>query len=310
MAKNNFNMICDAETGVCGVAGDEEMEFIDLNEPQKEIDVYYITDPICSHCWALEPVLNRFKAQYGHYINFHTVMGGLLEKWSDDPVDPANGISKPSDVAEHWREVGESSRMPVDGTLWYDNPIHSSFPPSRVFNVISKQHNEELASNYLRRTRQELFAFNQNIAEKEKMIAIINEIGLNGEQIVREAEEGTGQELLDENFQLAASLRVRGFPTVVMVDKNNKGVKVIGARSLEYYVDGLKKLLGEEEIQPKPIPNLSDFLQQEKILFAKEMEVMYDISEDKVESFIKNELNPQHYVLSEVLNEIYITWKK
>ena len=57
------------------------MEFIDFNQPQKTIEVYYVTDPICSHCWALEPVLRRFIEQYGDYFNFHTVMGGLLEKW-------------------------------------------------------------------------------------------------------------------------------------------------------------------------------------------------------------------------------------
>ena len=44
-------------------------------------------------------------------------MGGLLEKWHDGPIDPANGIYKPADVAGHWREVGEYSRMPIDGSL-------------------------------------------------------------------------------------------------------------------------------------------------------------------------------------------------
>lgn len=70
------NMICDVETGVCGVAGEDEMEVIDFNKPKKTIDLYYVTDPICSHCWALEPVLRRFVEQYGEYFTFRTVMGG------------------------------------------------------------------------------------------------------------------------------------------------------------------------------------------------------------------------------------------
>ena len=69
-------------------------------------------------------------------------MGGLLEKWHDGPIDPANGIYKPADVAGHWREVGEYSRMPIDGTLMIDNPVQSSYPPSRVFKVIQKNHND------------------------------------------------------------------------------------------------------------------------------------------------------------------------
>src|SRR5690625_2048764 len=106
MTMNKNNMICDTETGVCGVpgTGDETIEMIDFNQPKKKVDLYYVTDPICSHCWALEPVLRRFQEQYGQYFNFHTVMGGLLEKW-DGFADAGNGISNPADVASHWREV-------------------------------------------------------------------------------------------------------------------------------------------------------------------------------------------------------------
>src|SRR5690606_14087509 len=216
---NNNKMICDLETGVCGTAGENEIEAVDFNQPRKSIDLYYVTDPICSHCWALEPILRRFKEQYGHYFNLHTVMGGLLEKWGDGPVDPANGIYGPADVAGHWREVGEHARMPIDGTLMIDNPVQSSFPPSRVFKVIQKQHNETLAYEYLRRAREALFAFNRNIADPAVMTEIVNNLGLDGEAIVNEAEQPGGQQLLNEDFALARSLGARGFPTIIMVNE-------------------------------------------------------------------------------------------
>jgi putative protein-disulfide isomerase len=128
----NSNMICDIETGVCGVAEEEEMLMIDFNQPRKSINLYYVTDPICSHCWAIEPTLRRFMKQYGHYFNFQTVMGGLLEKWHGGPINPANGINGPADVAGHWREVGEHYRMLIDGSLMMDNPVQSTYPPSSV----------------------------------------------------------------------------------------------------------------------------------------------------------------------------------
>lgn len=159
-----------------------------LSSTEKSINLYYVTDPICSHCWAIEPTLRRFVEQYGAYFNFHTVMGGLLEKWHDGPIDPANGIYQPADVAGHWREVGEHARMPIDGTLMIDNPVQSSYPPSRVFKVIQTRHNDTLASEYLRRTREALFVFNQNISERPVMIEIVNKLGLDGEAIVKEAE--------------------------------------------------------------------------------------------------------------------------
>lgn len=298
-------MICDLETGICGEVGeDNDMVMIDLNKPQKTIDLYYVTDPICSHCWALEPVLRRFEEQYGHYIKFHTVMGGLLESWNGF-ADKANGINNPADVAEHWREVGEHSRMPIDGSLWLDNPIQSSYPPSRVFKVI-EQRDEKLAQEFLRRAREAVFVFNQNIGDDEVLIDIVNQLGLDGSSIVKEAASSIGKQLLDQDFALARSLGVRGFPTIIMANDENKGVKIVGARPLDYYLKGLQQTISAEEIKPNPLPSLSDLLEKEALLFSKEIEVMYDLSQDEVNSFIQKELSTTQYQLKEALGEYYI----
>lgn len=307
---NNNNMVCDLQTGVCGVAEEEEVEIIDFNQPTKTVNLYYVTDPICSHCWALEPVLRRFVEQYGNFFNFHTVMGGLLEKWHDGPIDPANGIHKPADVAPHWREVGEHSRMPIDGTLMIDNPVQSSYPPSRVFKVIQKNHTDAKATEYLRRSREALFAFNQNISDKSVMIEIANHIGLDGKAIVNEAEQQVGLQLLHEDFDLVRRLGVRGFPTIIMTNEENKGVKIVGSRPLDNYVDGLKKVLNLEDLQPKPIASLSDLLEKEKLLFSKEIEVMYDVEQADVKFFIEQELPTNHYQVNEILGELYFTATK
>lgn len=305
--KNNTTMICDIETGVCGEAGDEGMELMDFSQPEKEINLYYVTDPICSHCWAIEPELRRFVEQYGNYFNFHTVMGGLLEKWHDGPIDPANGIYKPADVASHWREVGEHSRMPIDGTLMIDNPVQSSYPPSRVFKVIQKNHTDALAFDYLRRAREALFVVNKNIAETSIMIELVNELGLDGEAIVNEAEQPIGQQLINEDFALARNLGARGFPSIIMINAENKGVKIVGGRPFESYVDGLKKVLNLEVLQAKQQPSLASLLEKEKLLFSKEIEVMYDVEQSEVKSFVEKELASDRYQTKELLGEFYFT---
>ncbi|MCM3654251.1 DsbA family protein [Metabacillus litoralis] len=303
MSKNN--MVCDLETGVCGEVGEDAIETINLNQPQKKITLYYVTDPICSHCWALEPVLRRFEKQYGQYIKFQTVMGGLLPNW-DGFADRANGIGSPADVAGHWREVGEHTRMPIDGTLWLDNPIQSSFPPSRVFKVIQQQ-SDELANTYLRRAREAVFAFNKNIAEDQVLIEIVNQMGLDGESIVKEAALESSQQLLEQDFALAGSLGVRGFPTVIMVNEENKGVKIVGQRSLEFYAQGLQQVLETAEpLQPQPLPTLKSLLEKEELLFSREIEDMYDIKQSEVSSYLQEQLSSDEYQLSEILGEVYI----
>ncbi|AJS61233.1 DsbA family oxidoreductase [Paenibacillus sp. IHBB 10380] len=301
---NNNKLICDLETGICGETGDEVMEIIDLNPPHKKVNLYYVTDPICSHCWALEPVLRRFEEQYGQYVKFHTVMGGLLEGW-DGFADVKNGIGRPADVAGHWREVGEHSRMPIDGSLWLDNPVQSSYPPSRVFKMV-QQKDEQLAKTFLRRAREAVFAFNRNIGDEQVLIDIVNQMDLDGETIVNEAGFPSAQELLEQDFALAGSLGVRGFPTIIIVNEENKGIKVVGAQPLETYVKALRQALTTETLQVKPLSALTKLLEKEVLLFAKELEVFYDLEQHEVDTFIQKELSPSMFTFGEILGEKYI----
>lgn len=306
---SNKNMACDLETGVCGEVGEEESGLIDFNQPKKSINVYYVTDPICSHCWAQEPVLLRFVEQYGEHFTLHTVMGGLLEKWHGGPIDPANGIYKPSDVAGHWREVGKHSRMPIDGTLMIDNPVQSSYPASRVFKIIQKNYNETVATEYLRRAREALFMFNKNISDLEVLTELVNDLGIDGEEVVKEAEQPIGQQLLNEDFELTRSVGARGFPSVVMINEENQGVRVIGGRPFNYYVDGLKQVMGQEELRVNEHPSLIDLLEKEQLLFSKEIEEMYGLEQSDVLSFMENNSSSASYEVEEFLGENYFIIK-
>jgi putative protein-disulfide isomerase len=307
--KPKNNMICDLETGICGPGGEETntMEFIDFSAPKKSVELYYVTDPICSHCWALEPVLRKFVDQYGRYFNMHTLMGGLLEKW-DGFADASNGISGPADVAGHWREVGEHSRMPIDGTVWYDNPIESSFIPSRVYKVIQEK-NSDLANAFLRRAREELFAFNKNIAQDEVLIHIVNQVGLDGEAIIHESKLPEANTSLHEDFQLVRELGVRGFPTIVMVNEEQTGVRIVGARTLEDYTNALQQLLPIEALQPKKLSSLDRLLPQEKLLFSREIEEYFSIEKDEFDAFLQKELSQDAYEVKSILGEKYIQVK-
>ncbi len=297
-------MVCDIKTGVCGEIGDESLEILDFNDPVEKIDLYYFTDPICSHCWALEPVLRKFEVEYGQYFQFHTVMGGLLKNW-DGFADVKNGIGSPTDVAGHWREVGEHSRMPIDGSLWLSDPIQSSYPASRVFKVI-QQKDEAAARTFLRRAREAVFAFNRNIGEEKVLIGLVDRMGLDGAAVVKEAEGQVGQDSLQEDFSLAGSMGVRGFPTIIMINKEKKGVKIVGARELENYVDAMKQIMPNETIQPRQVPELQQMLEKEGLLFSKELEVLYGVHVDEVQAYVRKELSAEVYTTQEMLGESYI----
>lgn len=293
---------CDLETGICGPGGEEAISLMDLIEPTPKVTLYYATDPICSHCWALEPVFNRFIKQYGHYFNVKTLMGGLLANWHGF-ADNANGIQKPSDVAHHWREVGLHSRMPIDGSLWHSDPILSSYPPSRVYKVIASIHPGK-ENEFLRRAREAVFVLNQNIGDDGVLAEIVDYMGLNGRQIVEESGQEWAQQLLEQDFQLSSTLGVKGFPTIIMAGEGNKAIKIVGARSLETYVNALQQL-SSHELKARKVPSLLQLLREEQLLFSRELEVMYDVEKEDVQEFASSQLADHPYFLDRIFDEIY-----
>src|SRR6187402_2030893 len=111
--ENTNPLFCDFENGTC-----------ELPET-KAVQIDYFTDPICSACWGIEPQLRKLKLEYGAYVNITYHMGGLLPSWNGFN---GGGITKPSDVAHHWVEASRYYQMPIDGDIWLEDPLDSSYP--------------------------------------------------------------------------------------------------------------------------------------------------------------------------------------
>ncbi|MDG0822775.1 DsbA family protein [Staphylococcus equorum] len=304
------NMVCDMYSGICKPSEENEIETINFDVSPPNLTLYYVTDPMCSHCWAFEPTLNKLLVQYGHLFNFQMVMGGLLEAWGDGPIDPANGIYKPADVTPHWQEVGNYSRMPIDGTIMEIDPVQSSFPASRLYKAIQHVDSPTAAIKFTRLVREAVFVFNKNISDKAVLKHIVEDLykgdnTIDVDSILNIADSDIGQNLLAEDFNLVSQLGVRGFPTIVIVNKDNQGTKIVGARSLETYIDALEKLDTSITIEPNRLPKLSLYLNEQSSLFSKEIEVMYDIEEKDVPNFIEKDLDKSKYTISNILGESY-----
>lgn len=300
MNKKN-QLICDITTGHCGDEEEGEAAFSPVFA-EDALTLYYVTDPICSHCWAFEPVLRRFLDQYGHLFKTKIVFGGLLEKWHGGTVDAANGISGPADVAPHWREVGLHARMPIDGSVMIDNPVASSYPPSKVIKVVQSEHGEQMAMHVLRKAREALFLNNRNIGETAVMQEVLTDMGFDGDHLVKRSEGPEGERLLQEDFKLKRTLGARAFPTIILMNHANEAVNIVGSRPFHTYVEGLTRLLGEAPEAKAPLP-LQTLLETEQLLFSKEIEVMYDLAQEDLPSYVKHELIDDSYTWEEFLGE-------
>ncbi len=271
--KANFS--CDIETGVCKPSEESGIEEVRLNQVEKVKLIYY-TDPICSACWAIEPELKRLKLEYGDYVEVEYKMGGLLPGW-EGFADKANGIGKPSDVAPHWDEVGEHTGMSIDGDIWLEDPLSSSFPPSIAFKA-AQQQGEKFALRFLRRIREQVFLEKKNITQEPHLLQAIEDCGGDADKFLADYhQESTAQSFYDEMKQ-GKEYGVRGFPTFIFVGKAGKGFKISGMSGYDNYILALEKAFGGK-ITPKAISTSESELLK-KYGFLSTKEISFVLSQD------------------------------
>lgn len=239
MQEENNPLICDIETGMCEVPEMETAENAGHEiekSNEKSIKIIYFTDPICSSCWGIEPQLRKLKLEYGNDIAIEYRMGGLLKDWSYN----SGGISKPSDVAHHWDEVSAHYDMPINGDLWLEDPLSSSYPPSVAFKAAQLQ-DEEKALLFLREIKEMVFLQKKNITKWENLEAAAKKAGLNIEQFKNDFEE-KAQHLFEEDLNLARKMGVRGFPTLFFSNQAGETEIMYGVKSYNNYEEVIKKI--------------------------------------------------------------------
>ncbi|HMR47285.1 MAG TPA: DsbA family protein [Bacteroidia bacterium] len=238
MEKNN-PLLCNPDSGICEipVKGQAATESSNIKSEKKHIKVIYYTDPICSSCWGIEPQLRKLKLEYGNIIEMEYRMGGLLPDWSYN----SGGISKPSDVAHHWDEVSVYYDMPIDGDIWLEDPLQSSYPPSIAVKAAQLQ-NHEKALLFLREIREMVFLKKLNITKWENLESAAKSVGLNLNKF-KDDYNGRAKELFNEDLTLAKQLGVRGFPTMFFTDTSGKTETVYGSKPYDAFEGAIIKLL-------------------------------------------------------------------
>lgn len=274
--KENINpLLCDTVEGACGIPESGNIKKTNTKSIVKPVKVIYFTDPICSSCWGIEPQLRKLNLEYGNAIEIEYRMGGLLPDWSYN----SGGISKPSDVAHHWDEVSLYYDMPIDGDVWLEDPLDSSYPPSIAFKAAQMQDNDK-ALLFLRQIREMVFLQKKNIAKWQNLEIAAKQVGLNVKQFKTDF-DGKAKMLFEEDLKLSKELGVRGFPTMFFTDKAGYKETVYGSKPYAAFETAVQKIYSSAKPQEYKKDWTSLFVNYQS-LTAKEFSELSGIS--KVES--------------------------
>jgi putative protein-disulfide isomerase len=282
MNTNNLtnSLICDLQAGVCAVPGSDTENSI--TGGKKQMHLLYFTDPICSSCWGIEPQLRKLKLEYGDYFNIEYRMGGLLPSWN---TYGGRDVSNAAEVAQHWDEVSAYYDMPIDGDIWLEDPLASSYAPSIAFKAAQLQ-DKIKALTFLRKIKEMVFVEKKNIAKWEHLQQAALQTGLDTEKLKIDI-EGRGKEAFEEDLKLAKILGVRGFPTIFFIDEEYNRLRLYGVKPYEEFEQTLLKLYPHAVKAPvyKDAAHVFDHF---PTVTTKEFSFLTNWSKKKAESMLNN----------------------
>lgn len=306
MAKETSNnpLMCDPEKGICEVPDSttHAVDKADVRAAAKPVHIIYFTDPICSSCWGIEPQLKKLKLEYGDHFDIDYRMGGLLPSWE---IYNSGGISRPSDVAHHWDEVSAHYDMPIDGDVWLEDPLASSYPPSIAFKAAQLQDHDK-ASRFMRRIREMVFLEKKNITRWEHLQQAAGEAGLDTVQLKKDY-EGRAVQLFQDDLELARKMGVRGFPTLFFTDADNNQFMVYGFKPYESFESALLKLF-PGAAKTKIDTNIDHLFDHYPTLTTKEFSTLSGLAKQDAEKMLNNHYTQQK--LTRTVTKNGTLWKK
>lgn len=235
------------------------------------ITLTQFTDPFCTWCWGAEPIIRRIKEVYGDQVAIEFVVGGL-----DDNLKGGTG-KKPPEIAPHWEEASQKHGMPVDPSVWIDDPPSSTHPSNVAF-VAAEFQGRDLAHAYLRRMREAVVAEGRKLDEIDVLVELADEVGLDVDQFKTDFQSDRAREAFEEGLRYAQRNQATAFPTFhIEADGGDRWLR--GYRRYEEFRQVMRDLTsGLEESEPRPI---EEFIRHYGTVATQEVAEVYELSQDE-----------------------------
>jgi len=252
-----------------------------LIQTRKKLKVIYYGDPICSTCWVNEPYIRKLAVEYSDYIDIEHRMGGLLES-IDAFQRKTQSVFRPEELKNLWDTTSEASGMNMDGDIWLEQPIESSYPPSLAYYAAQKQGMTK-ALLFLRILREMLFLKKKDISQEYviKHVAKIAELDM--KRFMRDFHSSEIRNKFKRDIQDKELWNVQQFPTLVFVNDEGEWEKVEGTEDYPAWEEALVKISKQPIQKQAATYGVFDLLSQIDFLASKEIAVILDRSVKQVE---------------------------
>jgi putative protein-disulfide isomerase len=183
----------------------------------QKIKLIYFTDPICSTCWLVDPYIYRLIHDFKDHISLDIKMGVLLPSW-DEFQSPDENVSKENFLASLINYQAREFGADMDGDIWIENPVKSSFPASIAYHA-AKIQDPDKAIKFLRSIREMLFIEKKDISAEHNIISAVIRSGLNIEQFLADIKNGEAEKAFQADLLEREQWNVKRFPTLIFMNE-------------------------------------------------------------------------------------------
>jgi putative protein-disulfide isomerase len=190
-----------------------------------EAGIIFYGDPLCCWSYAAFLELKKFLAA-NKTVKSRICMGGMIPDWSHYH-DSINSISRPAQMGPMWMQAHYLLSIPLQNTIWMNDPPASSYPPCIAVKCCQLQ-SPAAAEEYLTALYDAVMVEGRNISRKKVLLEIAEE--LSGETFSRldffrfqkDLDADKGVPLFKKDLDEINRLGIQRFPTFIFMDGESK----------------------------------------------------------------------------------------
>lgn len=169
----------------------------------------YIGDPMCSWCYGFAPEITELKEKLPQY-EFKLIVGGLRPGGTETMAELGEFLS------HHWQEVAERSGMPFNHGIIGDSSFVLDTEPGCRAVVAAREMDASIELPFFKAVQHAFFVENKDMRDPDTFTEIAKNFGLDTNEYRKKFESEETRYSTRADFQLAAEMGVRGFPSVVL----------------------------------------------------------------------------------------------
>lgn len=170
----------------------------------------YIGDPMCSWCYGFSPELSKVMDNLEKGVDLRLVMGGLRPYNTETMKELGDFLNG------HWKEVQERSGQSFGYDILKDHSfIYDTEPPSRAVLVVRKL-NPEKEFAFFKAVQTAFYADNKNTHLVDTYMELAEQMDIDPTAFKTAFESEEMKDAVRRDFEWAAEMGVRGFPTLLL----------------------------------------------------------------------------------------------